>query len=63
MRVGGGIHVGDHPISAEYHLVSMTSHRVGLETTESGATNRGKSRLAAFVRFFGVLRSVSTVCA
>ena len=35
MRVGGDIHVGSDPISAEYHHVSMTSHRVGLETTES----------------------------
>ena len=33
MRVGGDIHVGSDPSSAEYHR--MTSHRVGLETTES----------------------------
>ena len=26
MRVGGDIHVGSDPISAEYHHVNMTSH-------------------------------------
>ena len=52
MRVGGRNYVGSDPISAEYHLVSMVPHRVGLETKKSKVTNRGKSRVAAFGRLF-----------
>ena len=66
MRVGGDIHVGSDPISAEYHHVkNMTSlTELDSRTTEVVREKwRGKKPACGFCPFLGVLRSVGTVSA